>query len=377
MVPLSSNESAADGKKHERRISLPEDSPQPKPSSDKFKAKRAQHYNEVAALKAFKKKFVSGEYSSPESDTSDEDKQETCGDVRTKTNTNTNLNQTLSKAVEWTGHSGEACSTPSASEKGQKKKKQQLAAKQSAAQNDSGVSHAASSDQPEQGAAGQAASQSSRRSSVSFSGESGGESSEEFRTHRNRHYAGEWPQDRAIAAQVSSLETNTNTNINAGSVCVTEKRESQRPNPMEAGRPPVHFGADSEGGDSQSEEFRAQRQQHYNEVAAVRRFREEQTPDAEPSESSSEEEPADGGEAPRASPAAANPCNPMEPRDSGVAFQESSPTAGATSGQARSHARGSEEEAAWRDKRAAHYSEMAAALRNMPPPSDEEDSDGD
>mmetsp|Transcript_47943 Transcript_47943/g.111866 ORF Transcript_47943/g.111866 Transcript_47943/m.111866 type:complete len:591 (-) Transcript_47943:140-1912(-) len=381
MVPLSSNESVADGKKHhhhDRRISLPEDSPQPKPSSDKFKAKRAQHYNEVAALKAFKKKFVSGEYSSPESDTSDEDKQETCEDVRTKTNTNTNLNQTLSKAVEWTGHSGEACSTPSGGEKGQKKKKQPTP-KQSPAQGDADGA-AAGSEHPEQAAAAAAAAQSSRRSSVSFSGESGGESSEEFRTHRNRHYAGEWHQDRVIREQVSSLETNTNTNINAGGACVSDKRGSQR-NPMEAGRPPVHFGADSEGGSSQSEEFRARRQHHYNEVAAVRRFREESTPEPENTESSSEENlqvPVEGGKTSSTS-GAANPCNPMEPRDSGVAFQESSPIAGdpSPSGQSRVQARSSEDDAAWRDKRAAHYSEMAAALRNMPPPSDEEDSDGD
>merc|ERR1712031_6913 len=54
---------------------------------------------------------------------------------------------------------------------------------------------------------------------------------------------------------------------------------------MEGGRPPVQFvggcdvdaedGTTAEGGASSSDEFRALRQQHYDEVAAVTRFRTE------------------------------------------------------------------------------------------------------
>mmetsp|Transcript_141502 Transcript_141502/g.257173 ORF Transcript_141502/g.257173 Transcript_141502/m.257173 type:complete len:420 (+) Transcript_141502:169-1428(+) len=73
----------------ERRISLSEDSPVPKPSSDNFKAKRANHYNEVAAMKAFKTKG-GPVLSDPESDTSDEEKQD--GRILTNTNTNKNMN---------------------------------------------------------------------------------------------------------------------------------------------------------------------------------------------------------------------------------------------------------------------------------------------
>mmetsp|Transcript_43136 Transcript_43136/g.101329 ORF Transcript_43136/g.101329 Transcript_43136/m.101329 type:complete len:614 (+) Transcript_43136:82-1923(+) len=413
MGPLSSTDSVNDGKKHDRRISLPEETPQPKPSSDKFKAKRAQHYNEVAALKAFKQKFgtgFSGDDSSPESDTSDEDKKESCGDVQTKTNTNTNLNQTLSKAMEQRGlrkaHSGELATTPTGSDKAGHKKKKRLAAHQlpteegdadhpmgDLPENGSHVSISPSQegpqgrdsrqppghDQPMESA--QSAAQSSRRSSVSFSGESGGESSEEFRSLRNRHYAAEWRQDRSIAEQVSSLETNTNTNLNAGSGCPQDKR-GQR-NPMEAGRPPVHFGDSSEGAEPQSsDEFRARRQQHYNEVDTVRRFRQDGVQQEELGESSSSEEQrlesaVEGGAARPA--ASSNPANPMEPRDSGVAFCENTPSPEVVStGPDRSRSRSAAEEAAWRDKRAAHYNDMAAAFRNMPPPSDsDEESDDD
>lgn len=73
----------------ERRISLSEDSPMPRPSSDNFKAKRANHYNEVAAMKAFKQKGAPV-VSDSESDTSDEDKQD--GTILTNTNTNKNMN---------------------------------------------------------------------------------------------------------------------------------------------------------------------------------------------------------------------------------------------------------------------------------------------
>lgn len=79
----------------ERRIALSQDeAPSPKPASALFKAKRAQHYNEVSALRAFHKpgKPSRPGDSSPDSNTSDEN-------ARTKTNTNTNINVTTAKAA--------------------------------------------------------------------------------------------------------------------------------------------------------------------------------------------------------------------------------------------------------------------------------------
>merc|ERR1719297_173319 len=79
------------GSREDRRISLSEDSIKPsKPLSAHFKAKRAQHYNEVAALRAFR----SGDVSSPESSGTSEE------DDPTTTNTNTNINQTTAGPVE-------------------------------------------------------------------------------------------------------------------------------------------------------------------------------------------------------------------------------------------------------------------------------------
>jgi hypothetical protein len=75
-----------------KRPSLSEDVLLPKPPSDSFKAKRAQHYNEAAAIRAFKqgcKAEGTFEPSTESSGTSDE------GDP-TETNTNTNINQTTS-----------------------------------------------------------------------------------------------------------------------------------------------------------------------------------------------------------------------------------------------------------------------------------------
>lgn len=73
----------------ERRISLSDDVPAPKTSSDAFRAKRANHYREVEAMKAFKQKG-GAVVSDPESDTSDEEKED--GTILTNTNTNKNMN---------------------------------------------------------------------------------------------------------------------------------------------------------------------------------------------------------------------------------------------------------------------------------------------
>jgi hypothetical protein len=79
----------------EKRISIEDPELQPKPTSDKFKAKRAQHYNEMAAIKAFKERKQAQETGS-ESDRSDEEEEEQHELITT--NTNTNINTTTSKA---------------------------------------------------------------------------------------------------------------------------------------------------------------------------------------------------------------------------------------------------------------------------------------
>lgn len=359
-----------------RRISLEEEA-EPKTSSDKFVAKRAQHYNEVAAMKALKQQKWHDE-ASTESDTSDEEKQ--ADDITT--NTNTNINSTISQAEAFPVQ----------------QRRPSLSGADSAASSDRGA-----------------------RSNVSFSGgESGNESSEEFRNQRRRHYSEEVKRrDPTAAAAVSSLETNTNTNLNAttGASTGSPTAAADKPNPMEEGRPPVHFeqDADEEGMEgtfsASSQEFIALRQQHYGcEFQAVRRFRQESGGEEEEDlDSSSTEEVADdiGGfhqaqepvdEAPaivlgggRAASGAeeeqlvtvSNPANPMEPRDPGVAFTVESSSASAAAyvgGQGGSgmDVRTEAEEASWRAKRNAHYSEMAAALRHPPPPpSDEEDEEED
>ena len=71
-----------------RRPPLSEDGAQPKGSSDSFKALRAKHYNEFAALKAFKKHSTDSEASEQSSESEE-----------TRTNTNTNINKTISKAT--------------------------------------------------------------------------------------------------------------------------------------------------------------------------------------------------------------------------------------------------------------------------------------
>mmetsp|Transcript_117737 Transcript_117737/g.333717 ORF Transcript_117737/g.333717 Transcript_117737/m.333717 type:complete len:553 (-) Transcript_117737:137-1795(-) len=323
----------------ERRISLPEDSPNPKPTSDFFKAKRASHYNEVAALKAYKGKD-DGDSGSQDSDDSENE--------QTKTNTNTNINQTISKAVDTRSR--------------------------------------ASAGDLESGASSER--ESKERGSVSFPDDDDpGESTEEFRAQRRGHYNREWTEDRSVPATASSLETNTNTNLNAGSSSYRKARRSRAKNPMEAGRPPVQFGEDSlTAATSSSEEFKAQRQEHYDEVAAVRKFRsesmededaieEEDADEVDPDETSGGAMSSSGGCPVIADATAANPANPMEPRQPGVAFQVAGgigaiPSSGGTaSGADAANA------ATLRNTRQAHYSGMAAALRNMPPPSDDESDD--
>eukprot|EP00927_Polykrikos_kofoidii_P056068 TRINITY_DN50250_c0_g1_i1.p1 TRINITY_DN50250_c0_g1~~TRINITY_DN50250_c0_g1_i1.p1 ORF type:complete len:545 (-),score=99.16 TRINITY_DN50250_c0_g1_i1:88-1665(-) len=85
--------------REEKRISLSEEMPAPKPTSDSFKAKRAQHYNEVAALKAYQPH--DDEDSSTESETSGEGEST---DAATMTNTNTNINLTMPKDHLDKGH---------------------------------------------------------------------------------------------------------------------------------------------------------------------------------------------------------------------------------------------------------------------------------
>jgi len=324
------------GSREDRRISLSEDSIKPsKPSSAHFKAKRAQHYNEVAALRAFR----SGDVSSPESGTSEEDDP-------TTTNTNTNINQTYAGPVEarlWRDK-GDAQATV------------------------------------ESGAASAEGSAACRdRAAVSFSGESGGESSEEFRSRRNSHSSFEWRHDPSVPITVSTLETNTNTNLNAG--CSTSstsshtERVSDAKNPMEAARPPVQFGQDSIETLAPSEEFRARRQEHYDEARALRRFREELGGE---DSLTSDEEARHENRRPSASQVD-NLANPMEPRATGVAFKVSigigdlGADGGSGPHEVHSDPSAAADATVWKARRQAHYSEMAAALRSMPPPSDEEE----
>jgi len=320
------------GSKARRKISLSEDAVQPKPTSDIFKAQRAQHYNEVAAMRAFKTGAAAE--SSTESDTSDEQEETT-----TKTNTNTNINQTVSKSLETRPRY-----SSSGSEKDQKFSEEQK-----------------SSD--------------ARDRAVVFSGESGGESSEEFRALRHNHYSHEWRRDPSVPVTISSLETNTNTNLNAVATAGVSLRPScpLAKNPMEAARPPVQFDAAAAGSASSSEDFRARRSEHYDEAKAVRRFKSQGSGEFVNEAESSDEAPLDGAGA-----AFANPANPMEPREAHVAFQVAGsssvvegPDSPKTVQDGRSPVNGGE----WLARRQAHYSEMAAALRSMPPPSDDEDEE--
>jgi len=345
-------------KQNERRISLPEDSPQPKPVSAYFRAQRAKHYNEVAAIKAFKSRGKDSS-SSSNSETSDEEKKEVCNEVETLTNTNTNKNQTFFKV---NAKPTQRSRSPIEAHRGRSENSPTNRADRS----------------------------------VSFSGgESGNESSEEFQRVRRNHYAGEWTQDPDVPTAVSSLETNTNTNLNASSSRSSVLREklSGRKNPMEAGRPPVQFGAGLGGDGTGSQEFLSKRSQHYDEVAVVKKFKdelevdaeEEEEDQAEPLEESSlagpeqasssnstarlADVPAESAEPDREVAEVRSAANPMEPRLSGVAFNVDD-AIGVDERQGEAAQADS-----WRAKRKAHYNDMAAALRAMPPSSDEETDD--
>jgi len=121
-------------------------------------------------------------------------------------------------------------------------------------------------------------------------------------------------------------------------------------------------------------------QRHYDEIAAVRRFQAEsggEESDSTSSSSVAEQAPAESVAAlnlPRVvHGTAGNPANPMEPRDPGVDFcvdgELIPPSVDEESGDDSEAAR------SWRRLRHAHYSEMAAALRSAPPPSDDEDAE--
>lgn len=202
----------------ERRISLPEDSLQQKLPSPSFTAKRSRHYNEVAALRAFKKqggKADSGQ-STPESDTSQEEQ-----GTKTRTNTNTNINRTICKSVE-------------------PRSKQ--------------------------------AWRESQEKAVGFSGDEGGtDSCEEFRVQRAVQQAQEWTHDTSVTAAKDDMPTNTNTNVNAAatssSEVLCEKLKCRRPSPKELDKPPVQFAGEASRNESGSPstrlQWKAKRTAHY------------------------------------------------------------------------------------------------------------------
>jgi len=383
----------------DRRISLPEDS-QPKPTSDFFKAKRAQHYNEIASVKAFKK-WQPGDESNTESDTDSSDEEGRRSGAQTQTNTNTNINLTMWRADSV---SSASCSRrPSkvdgmvvAAAVGATSPTQQPSEPVGAKLSPTGGG-AAAFDCSSLGAlggrssydhVGEACASSSAagavspttcnapppiqrgrsNSKVSFSGgDSGAESSEDFRDARRQHYASEWRHDSDVCVEVSSLETNTNTNLNAGR---GKAPRASNKNPMEARRPSVRLAENSDArepvAERVSEEFRSRRTQHYDEVAAVRSFRTQDDVEQEDSD-----EDAAGGRLPR--PRRSNSdANPMEPRASGgVAFQDAATIATQEQGQL------SPSRVEARVHRQAHYRGMADALRSAPPPSDDEESSDD
>lgn len=413
---------SSDGGSHrgsERHISIDVEL-LPKPTSDDFKAKRTQHYNEMAAIKAFKQQ--EDEEECLDSDTSDEDKRYDLITINTNTNINTTANQAdvCTRPRKYSvASSMDADSSAAGSDRDNRRRassdRESTRSQRSTVSFSGGESGIDSSDGDRCTSEGKKLgsimrktgsdreSNRSQRSSVSFSGgESGNESSEDFRNLRRNHSAAEWKRHEPHAA--NSLETNTNTNLNAGATSATAHASGAAEccrNPMEAGRAPVRFSNDDHGASS-SEEFRSLRQHHYDEIAAVRRFRtesggeDEDTEEDSSSSSSSEAAPAQEPLPPGSSgnpmedeelpsgaihgthmviEAATNPANPMEPRDTGLAFSidgqllPSSPVEPAVSDAQ------SPERASWRQKRNAHYNEMAAALRQAPPPSSEEEDE--
>lgn len=343
-----------------RIVLLPEDSSPPKQASENFRAKRAQHYNEIKALRAFKRNSTSTEES--ESDTSDEDV------AATRTNTNTNINKSISKAVERrpskedraarsvatvvAAAAAESCELrpvqapligPCALPRSHPERPGGPAASDVASWD--GASSSA------QAAAAQASSRPPARGGaeargVSFSGgESGGESTDEFRSQRRTHYQGEYQEARALNVVAGSLETNTNTNLNAGQ---GRGSDGIAKNPMEARRPLVSFGqgqqrsegspaggaaaggppvvtvvgiggsGDVDGNGSPAvgnADFRSRRRQHYAREANMARLLAAQNESSDTSEESSAESSRGARPAPAAPAQPESLANPMEPRE--------------------------------------------------------------
>jgi len=147
---------------------------------------------------------------------------------------------------------------------------------------------------------------------------------------------------------------------------------------MEAPRPPVQFGEDSERVDpgGPSPEFRAQRSAHNDEATALRHS----AGNASEGEHVAGEVVAEEiGQQPNAvaagdsrSSSRGQLANPMEPREAtGVTFKDDKARSNASSFTAGGAPRTAGDDA-WRSKRAAHYKSMAAAFRSVPPASDEE-----
>lgn len=334
----------------DRRISLPDESPVPKPASASFREKRAKHYNEAHALKKACARTFGASSTESSGTTSDEDFPEV------KTNTNTNINKTTTTMFRpdssvSSRHSGENAHSLGA-----------LPAPNSLPASSSGTPRVRSS------------------RGVSFSEGSGAESADEFRAQRRNSETREWRRDSTVSSDADSVETNTNTNRNAGSKVNEGARE--RKNPSEP-RPSVRLAGDENtSADAVSSgEFRARRQNHYNEIEVLRKFRAENVEDEEHRSSSSDDgNPIvfqDCGES-----VPSNDGNPMEPRESGVLIlvpqnsQEAERIQSSTRRDAPSTSNSSSYE--WAARRQAHYSEMASAFRSAPPASDDDEStDGD
>jgi len=303
-----------DGSHHiDKRISI-EDSLPPKPVSDKFKAMRSKHYNEMAAIKAFKQRKASE--SSSDSQRSDDDEQHEL----ITTNTNTNINTSTTQAEV-------------------KKKRPKRTSATSQSDPDTG------SDKDLGGGEREVAKVASP--------------------------APEGPEIRPVQGPAQRPSSGSHIEI----------KDDLRPKPS-------------------SDKFKAMRAQHYNEFAAIKALRQRKQAD----ETSSESERSDDSEAGAGRPPQRAPPNSTTSAASsdkrmvgkatvvgGVKVQLDSqdfapsprtPTGGASAAspghrEAEGHGAGVVDKVAWTSKRNAHYSEMAAAMRNAPPPSDEEDDDDD